>query len=81
MTKPEDPSSDPMKKLLSTLLTEVSSALKKPVCKALVEFDCRSNILSVFRTGQAFRNHADSVILTRRTEEVSFLTISWQDPS
>lgn len=45
ITLPGDPSSESMKQLLSTLLKDVSSALTKPVCKALIEFDCRSSLV------------------------------------
>ncbi|KAG8973341.1 hypothetical protein FRC05_008885 [Tulasnella sp. 425] len=39
---PEMASSQQMKQLLSTLLSDVGSALKAPVCRTLTEFNCKS---------------------------------------
>lgn len=44
---PEMASSQQMKQLLSTLLSDVGSALKAPVCRTLTEFNCKSGPMCV----------------------------------
>ncbi|KAG9013097.1 hypothetical protein FRB94_003931 [Tulasnella sp. JGI-2019a] len=39
------PASESMQQLIQPLLDDVSSTLKKPACKALTPFDCRSSIV------------------------------------
>lgn len=46
-TKPNSRKSERVAKLLEDLLSSVSSALKKPVCKTDVELDLRSSLIRV----------------------------------
>ncbi|KAI0747874.1 Metallo-dependent phosphatase [Daedaleopsis nitida] len=52
-TKPGSKKSERVAKLLESLLSSVSSALKAPVCKSAVELDLRSSLIRVQETAAA----------------------------